>query len=291
MTQNQNTSPEQTQGHTRVINTLLGPAEKKALLWLAARMPAWVTPDILTMIGLVASMIIFLGYALTFYHPAFLWLSSFGFVIQWFGDSLDGTLARYRKIERPRYGFFVDHMIDSISTALVFIGLGISPYVRFDLAMLALTSYLLLAIYVYLITYVNGIFRISYGHLGPTEVRMIGIIANTVVFFTSNITFQVPAGIFANPIALTFYDLVAIIVLVLLTSFVLINSIQSASSLSREDRIAHRAKVLAERTARRAKLQNLRDERAMRRQAARAAKISRGKQDQIQLPATGPDKT
>ena len=125
------------ENHIRVNETTITKLEKKALHWLAGRMPAWVVPDTLTIIGLIASIIIFASYGLTYFNKNFLWLASLGFILNWFGDSLDGTLARYRKIERPRYGFFVDHIIDAISEVLVFIGLGLSPYLRFDLAMIA----------------------------------------------------------------------------------------------------------------------------------------------------------
>src|SRR5512147_2001859 len=124
--------------HRRVNDILLGPLERPALQWLAARLPAWVTPDLLTGLGLFASVIIFLAYTATNLDKGFLWLASLGFVLNWFGDSLDGTLARYRKIERPRYGFFVDHIVDAASECMVFLGIGLSPYVRFDLACVAL---------------------------------------------------------------------------------------------------------------------------------------------------------
>jgi archaetidylinositol phosphate synthase len=282
MTQNQDHSSgqgQQQQQHTRIIDTLLGKAEKRTLLWLAARMPRWVGPDTLTMLGLLASVIIFLGYALTYYDKAFLWLASLGFILNWFGDSLDGTLARYRKIERPRYGFFVDHVIDAVSAVLIFLGIGLSPYVRFDLALLALVAYLLLSIYVYLITYVNGIFRISYAHLGPTEMRLVAVLANTVVFFVGNVIIRTPVAM------MTFYDMIAIVVMVLALSIFTVNSYQSAMSLSKEDRAAMRARALQERAARAARRQTLRDERAMRRAAAKAARTAR----RLEIPTTGRD--
>lgn len=255
--------------HTRINNTLLGGMEKRALHWLAARMPAWVVPDTLTGIGLFASFLIFVSYALTYFHIGFLWLASFAFLLNWFGDSLDGTLARYRKIERPRYGFFVDHIIDSVSEVLIFIGLGLSPFLRFDLALLALIAYMLLSIYVYLVTYVNGVFRISYAKLGPTEMRVVGILANTIVFFSGNPTVALPW------VTLTLYDLVAVFVLVIILAVFLVASITTAMYLSKEDREAARERKLNERAARKAHIQALRDERAMRKAAAKAARRPR----------------
>ena len=288
MTTNASAAANTTQTHTRVIDTFLGKAEKQALHWLASRMPAWVVPDTLTAIGLLASVIIFLGYALSFFNINWLWLSSFGFILQWFGDSLDGTLARFRKIERPRYGFFVDHIIDAVSEALVFIGLGLSPFVRFDLALLALIGYLMVSVYVYLVTYVNGVFRISYAGLGPTEMRVLAIIANTLVYFAPGVTVTVPAMQFLSstplgvPVSLTLYDLVMIGVILLAVGVFTINSWRTALELSLADRLALRDKRLKEREARIARRKALRDERAMRKSAARAA--SRIK---YQIPSTG----
>ena len=169
--------------HTRVNDILLGPLERPALAWLAANMPPWVNPDILTVIGILGSVVIFVGYVLSDLAPAFLWLATLGFFINWFGDSLDGTLARYRKIERPKYGFFVDHTVDAFGQFLIFAGLGLSPYVTFEYALLALIGYLLVSVYVYVDTYVTGVFKISYGKFGPTEIRAIAVLANIIFFF------------------------------------------------------------------------------------------------------------
>ena len=141
---------------------LLGFLERPALQWLAAHMPVWVTPDVLTWIGIGASVLIFISYILTNINPNFLWLASLGFILNWFGDSLDGTVARYRHIERPRYGFLVDHWIDALSAVLIFIGLGLSPYVNLVVACLGVIAYLLVSIMVYLITYVTGVFTMTY---------------------------------------------------------------------------------------------------------------------------------
>jgi len=155
-------------------------------------MPAWVKPDTLTSLGIFASILIFISYSLTNISDNFLWLASLGFILNWFGDSLDGTLARYRKIERPRYGFLIDHFVDAISATLIFIGLGISPYVNFSVALIALVGYLLLSIMVYLITYVTNVFQITNLKIGPTEIRVVAILANTAMFIVGNPTFSLP---------------------------------------------------------------------------------------------------
>lgn len=262
------------QNHTRINNTFIGRYEKQALIWMAERMPAWVTPDMLTAVGLFASVLIFASYALTYFNKNYLWLACLGFVINWFGDSLDGTLARVRKIERPRYGFYIDHIIDVVSEVLVFVGLGLSPYLRFDLSLLALIAYLLASIYVYLTTYVAGIFRISYGQLGPTEMRLIAIVTSIVVFFAGNPSVHIPAvGILANLPAglntITLFDLVIAIITLVIIGLFIASTITTGMQLSREDRIAARDRRLKERAQRIEHHQTQRTQKTRKQQKAR----------------------
>jgi archaetidylinositol phosphate synthase len=198
------------ESHRRVLDTFTGPVERPVLSWIAIHTPAWITPDTMTSIGVFGALITFIGYCLTNLNHNFLWLATFGFVVNWFGDSLDGTLARHRNIERPHYGFYIDHAVDAFNEILFFLGLGLSPFVRFDLACLALIGYLLLSILVYLRTCVKGEFTISYGKLGPTEARLIAIAANTLVFFLGN-----PKYKFFS-LNLSIYDWVATIIILLL---------------------------------------------------------------------------
>ena len=215
------------ESHKRINDILLGPLERPALRWLAARMPRWVNPDILTGVGLLGSVVIFFSYWLTSITVHFLWLASLGLVINWFGDSLDGTLARFRKIERPKYGFFIDHTVDVVSTLLVVFGLGLSPYVRFDIACLALIGYLVMSIFVYVRMCVEGLFKISYGRFGPTEVRLIVIIANTIIYFLGNPTVALPFG------PLSIYDMIAAIVAIVLTVIFFVSTINQARELKK----------------------------------------------------------
>ncbi len=190
--------------HTRINNIILGPLERPALQWLAAHMPAWVTPDVCTIIGVLGAFLTAASYGLSNISPTFLWLASLGFVLNWFGDSLDGTLARYRRIERPLYGYFVDHTTDMICQLVIGIGLGISPYVSLDVALLMVLAYVLLSGLVYLRTYVAGEFKISYGGLGPTESRVVAVFLNTAMYFfgVQKLTFfQVPVSIYDVAIA------------------------------------------------------------------------------------------
>lgn len=157
----------------RIQDNLLAASERRLLTWLCRRMPAWITPDILTALGVVGAIIIFAGYAATALSPHWLWLSILGYVIQWFGDSMDGSLARFRRIERPAFGYFIDHSCDGFTTLLIMTGIGFSPYVRLDVALLALIGYLLMSIHAYLSARVLGELQLSYLGAGPTELRFV----------------------------------------------------------------------------------------------------------------------
>lgn len=216
--------------HKRVNDILLGPIERPALQWLAAHAPAWMTPDKLTAIGTAGAFLIFFSYLATRIHPGFLWLASLGYLINWYGDSLDGTLARYRKIQRPKYGFFIDHTVDAFNEMLVVLGLGLSIYVTFDVAAMALVGYLMLSVFVYVRTFVDGVFQISYGKLGPTEVRVILVILNTAMFFFGVPRITLPFGQF------TVYDIpVALLALIFIVVFV-VSSWTKARELAAIDR-------------------------------------------------------
>jgi len=158
---------------TRIQQNLLAQSERRLLTWLCGRMPPWVTPDLLTTIGMIGAAIIFFGYAASGFDPAWLWLAIGGYVVQWFGDSMDGSLARFRKIERPSYGYFIDHSCDGFATLLIMAGMGLSPYVRFDIALIALVGYLLMAIHAFLLAKVVNKLRLSYANFGPTELRLV----------------------------------------------------------------------------------------------------------------------
>jgi phosphatidylglycerophosphate synthase len=157
----------------RIQENLLASAERKLLTWLCSRMPAWVKPDHLTALGMVGAIAIFGGYVASVLDPAWLWLSIAGYVVQWFGDSLDGSLARYRAIERPSYGYFLDHSCDGLATLLIIGGIGASPFVRLDVALVATVGYLLLSVHGFLSARVIGELKLSYLAAGPTELRLI----------------------------------------------------------------------------------------------------------------------
>src|SRR4030042_3390023 len=151
--------------HKRVNDILLGPLERPAWLWLAAHSPAWATPDLMTVIGISGALIILIGYSLSNFHPAFFWLATLGFIINWFGDSLDGTLARYRHIERPKYGFYINHVTDVLTEIIILLGLGISPYIKFSVASMCCIAYIAMSVLVSVRMNVIGEFKISYSKL------------------------------------------------------------------------------------------------------------------------------
>ena len=168
----------------RIQTSLLNSAEKKALVWLAARQPRWMTSDMLTWFGVLGTAVYMLGGILSNWNVLWLWLASLGLVMHWYGDSLDGTLARVRNTQRPVYGFFIDHSLDAVTTCMIFFGAGFSPLLRMDVALMALAGYLCLSIYTYVCTIVKGEFRLTYGKLGPTEFRLLLILLNILYMYT-----------------------------------------------------------------------------------------------------------
>jgi archaetidylinositol phosphate synthase len=170
---------------------LLAKPEKRFLRWLAARLPRWVLPDDLTALGVLAALGIAGAYELSNQSLDWLWAASALLVVHWLGDSLDGTLARVRKVERPTYGYYLDHLVDAISTAAIGIGLGLSPFMLLSVGTLVVVAYLVLSINVYLESYAFGRFSIGYGLIGPTEMRLILIALNTALALHLGLDFSI----------------------------------------------------------------------------------------------------
>jgi archaetidylinositol phosphate synthase len=168
---------------TRLQNSFTAATERKALLWLAARMPSSINSDHLTLLGFAAMFLAGCSYALARWTPWGLLLATLLLAFNWFGDSLDGTLARVRNRQRPRYGFYVDHMIDSFGALFLMGGLAVSGYIDWRIATGLLVAFLLLSIESYLASYTLGIFRLSFAKFGPTEIRLFLGIANAILFF------------------------------------------------------------------------------------------------------------
>src|SRR5204863_10219041 len=160
---------------------LLAGVERRVLQALARRVPRSIRSNHLTAIGILGATGAGAAYALTTYHPAWLWVASLLLGVNWVGDSLDGTLARVRGTQRPKYGYYLDHVVDAFSTAVIGLGIGLSPYVNLGLALGLVVVYLALSINVYLESSVFGVFKISYGRVGPTEVRVLLVVLNTIL--------------------------------------------------------------------------------------------------------------
>src|SRR3954465_7835174 len=170
---------------------LLAVPEQRVLEWIARRLPRRILPDHLTALGVVAAVGIAVAYGLSNGDKAWLWAASALLVVHWLGDSLDGTLARVRKIERPTYGYYLDHLVDAIATALIGIGLGLSPYMLLATGLVIVVAYLVLSINTYLETYAFGVFTLGYGRIGPTEARLALVVVNTLLALGVGLGFHV----------------------------------------------------------------------------------------------------
>jgi archaetidylinositol phosphate synthase len=160
---------------------ILAVPEARVLEWIARRLPPRVKPDHLTALGVLASLGIAAAYVLSNGDKAWLWAASALLVVHWLGDSLDGTLARVRMSERPRYGYYLDHLVDAFATAAIGIGLGLSPHMLLAVGLAIVVAYLILSINTYLETHAFGVFTLGYGRFGPTEARLILIGVNTLL--------------------------------------------------------------------------------------------------------------
>jgi phosphatidylglycerophosphate synthase len=159
--------------HVRHHRSLLAAIEKRLLIAIAQRLPLWVHSDHLTGLAMAAMIVASCGYVLAPWDTRALWIVVVALAVNWFGDSLDGTLARVRKVERPKYGFYIDHVLDIAGATLLFGGLASSSFMSPVIALLLLSAYLLVSGEVFLATAVNGVFRMSFGGVGPTELRIL----------------------------------------------------------------------------------------------------------------------
>ena len=214
----------------RVQASFVATVEKRVLVWIAERLPRWMSPDVLTFIGLAAMAGIGVCYCLSRRHFVFLIAASVGLVVNWFGDSLDGTVARVRNMQRPKYGYYLDHLVDAFGTALMLGGLAYSGLVTPILGIAVLVLFLIMSINVYLATQTVGVFKISHLGVSPTEGRIALIVLNTVLIFVK----QVPIGSWRVNIL----DIVAAVVAVGILVIIVRSAVRNLLSLDRTERAA-----------------------------------------------------
>lgn len=203
----------ETKQSARIQTSLLNPSEKVILRALARRIPLFVTSDHLTAIGVVGAVIVLVGYALTTYSPAWLWLANAGFFINWFGDSLDGTLARFRNQQRPLYGFYIDHNLDCVCAFLMVLGAGMSAYMSLTVALLIIVPYFMLDVFVMINAHLKNEFQLTFAKLGPTELRLIIILVNACFFFIPTLqTWSYTFSLFGHNHTLLALDFAAIFI-------------------------------------------------------------------------------
>ncbi|MBR5176363.1 MAG: CDP-alcohol phosphatidyltransferase family protein [Bacteroidales bacterium] len=201
----------------RIQNSFLNGVEKKILVWLAERQPRWVFSDLLTIVGIVGAIMIGTGFVLSNNSVYWLWLSIAGFFVNWYGDSLDGTLARVRGTQRPIYGYYLDHTVDIINEAFMFIGVGLSPFMRLELALMLFILYLSLTVNVSINAHLKSEFKLTYGKLGPTEFRVIAIILLLVLMYVKPVkNFSAVLSLCGNEVPVAGLDIAGLVILVVL---------------------------------------------------------------------------
>jgi len=218
----------------RQPNFLLAPFERRFLPWAARQLPRWVLPDDMTALGVVAAFGVCAAYQLSNNGRGWLWAASGLLVLQWVGDSLDGTLARVRGIQRPKYGFYLDHMVDAIATAAIGLGLGLSPYMLLSIGALIVVGYLILSINVYLESMAFGRFRLGYGLLGPTEIRVVLILLNAALALDLGLDFRL------LKLNLTVFDVIGLGIVALMIALLSVRVFGNLRELAREEPSAPR---------------------------------------------------
>lgn len=225
----------------RIQNSILNGAEKKALAWLAERQPKWVVSDMLTLVGIIGALMIGAGFVLCSKNINWLWLSIAGFVVNWYGDSLDGTLARVRNTQRPLYGYYLDHTVDCFNEAFMFLGLGLSYLMRLDIALMILIVYLFLTVNVSVNAHLKSEFKLTYGKLGPTEFRVIAcLLIMCVIFFPCIREFHTSMHFLGRKVALTALDIAGLVILAVLVLIYLVTVIQDARGYAKADPMPER---------------------------------------------------
>jgi archaetidylinositol phosphate synthase len=223
------TQPAAFKSARRIQASLSSGIEKKFLLWLAARVPRRINSDHLTLLGFVSQFLAGVSYALSGRSKFALLAATFFIALNWLGDSLDGTLARYRNQQRPRYGFYVDHIIDTFGAAFLMCGLAISGYLHWGVAIGMLIVFLMLSIEVYLATYALGDFQLSHWIFGPTEIRILLAVGNVTLLYRPT------TQILGRVIGL--FDLGGIVAIIAMGTMLMISTLKHAAALYRQEPI------------------------------------------------------
>lgn len=201
----------------RIQTSILNASEKKVLVWLANHFPKWVTSDMMTWVGVFGALLCGLGFALTWFSIYWLWLSVGGLFIHWLGDSTDGTIARVRQQQRPLYGYYLDHNVDTITEAMMFIGGGLSPLMHMSVSLAIYAAYLAMTVYVSINAHIKSEFKLTYGKLGPTEFRVIIAIACIILMYVPFLTqFHLSLPIMGRTVVLGTLDFVGLAILLIL---------------------------------------------------------------------------
>lgn len=212
------------------VNTAItAKTEEKLKEIICPRIPEWIGPDHLTIIGILGIIMVSIGFILGFLNRYYLTLVPLGLIINWFGDSFDGSIARYRKRTRPNYGYYIDKIIDAVVVIIFALGLGLSGFVKIEIALLMASVYLALMLNVDLLVYVKGQSKNSFGWFGPTEMRIIGIIVAIIMFFIPVNSYNIYGYLVSQ------YDIVIFVLSVLMFLILIIDIIRNGIELNRED--------------------------------------------------------
>jgi phosphatidylglycerophosphate synthase len=214
----------------QAINTAItAKAEERAKEIICPRIPKWIGPDHLTFIGIIGIVIVSIGFVLGYLNRYYLGLVPLGLIINWFGDSFDGSIARYRKRTRPNYGYYIDKIVDAVVMIVFGLGLGLSGFVKIEVAILMTAIYLAMMINVDLLVYVKGEAKNSFGWFGPTEIRIIGIIIAVVMFFMPVKSYDIYGYL------VTQYDIVVLVLSVLMFLILISEIVKNGIRLNKED--------------------------------------------------------
>lgn len=217
------------QSARRVQEALSAKLEKRLLVWMAERTPRFINSDHLTALGALAQFLAGVSYALSRFSPRWLIATNFFIALNWLGDSLDGTLARVRDCQRPRYGFYVDHVLDTFGAFFLMAGLAISGYLHWQVAAAMLTAFLMFSVEVYLATYTIGKFQLSYWNFGPTEMRIALMIGNLALLYHPQVT------LFGHRFLL--FDVGGVIASAVMAVMLVVSAIRHTARLYREERL------------------------------------------------------